>query len=323
MKLLFNLSTNEDDLQRFSDREDFEHYLHDFDGVELMYLGEDTKGIVPKEKVLGIHMYFFPFWVDFWKGNEEALKKEFDTRKNWESVYGGSNRDALLTRYKKDLKIAHEYGAEYVVFHVSEASVEESFTWDYSHTDEEVIDATAELLNELFAEEDGSLMLLMENLWQPGLTFTDPKMTKRLLEKINYPNKGFMLDTGHLLHTNTALRTQEEGISYIHRMLDEHGELCRFIKGIHLNQSLTGEYCEKTRKNPPQMENTYEGRYGQMFFHAFAVDQHQPFTGEGIQALVDRIGPKYLTLEFITENRAQHEEYLRQQLKALGLKKHR
>lgn len=319
MKLLFNLSTNEDDLHRFQDREDFEHYLRGFDGVEFMDMGGDSEKIVPKEKVLGLHMYFFPFWVDFWKGNEEALKKEFDTRENWVKAYGGTTKEALLRRYRKDLETAHAYGAKYVVFHVSEASVEESFTWNYSHTSEEVIDATAELLNELFAEEDGELLLLMENLWQPGLTFTEPKMTKRLLERVNYKNKGFMLDTGHLLHTNTALRTQEEGIAYIHKMLDEHGELCRFIKGIHLNQSLTGEYCEKTRNNPPQMEPTYEGRYGQMFFHAFAVDQHQPFTGEGIQKLVERIDPEYVTFEFITENRAQHEAYLKEQLEALGL----
>lgn len=317
MKTLFNISTNEDDLQRFQDRRDFEAYLKKFDGVELMYLGEDQKKIIPKERVIGLHMHFFPFWVDFWNGNEKALWKEFDTREKWVKTYGGSTKDAILARYRQDLKAAHEYGAEYVVFHISEASVEESFTWNYSHTDEEVIDAAAELLNELFAEEDGTLLLLMENLWQPGLTFTDPKMTKRLLEQVNYPNRGIMLDTGHLLHTNTALRTQEEGIAYIHRMLDEHKELCRAIKGIHLNQSLTGEYCEKMKKNPPQMEATYEGRYTQMFFHAFAVDQHQPFTGEGIRELVERIHPQYLTFEFITENRKQHEEYLAMQRKAL------
>ena len=32
-----------------------------------------------------------------------------------------------------------------------------------------------------------------------------------------------MLDMGHLLHTNTALRTQEEGVVYINSLLDMHG----------------------------------------------------------------------------------------------------
>ena len=38
-------------------------------------------------------------------------------------------------------------------------------------------------------EEDGKIALFLENLWQPGLTLTRPEITKRLLDKIEYPNK--------------------------------------------------------------------------------------------------------------------------------------
>lgn len=318
MKTLFNITTSEDDLQRFGSSKDLESMMDGFDGVELMYYGEDEKEIIPKDRVVGYHMQFFPYWMDFWQGNEERLLKEFDTRENWERYYGEADREAIIRRLKKDLEYAHRYEAEYVVFHVSEATIEESFTWSYHHSDEEVVDATAELLNELFKEEDGKIALLLENLWQSGLKFTDPEITKRLLERIEYPNKGIMLDTGHLLHTNTQIRTQEEGIAYIHQMLDAHGELCNHIRGMHLNQSLTGDYCEKTKKNPPPMDATYQDRYNQMFFHAFAVDKHEPFTGKGVKEMVERIAPEYLTFEFITGDNAQHREYLHQQLKALG-----
>lgn len=318
MKTLFNITTSEDDLDRFSCAEDLEKMMSAFDGVELMYFGEDEKKIIRKDRVVGVHMHFFPFWMDFWKGNVNRLQKEFDTRENWETYYGGTDREAIIKRYKKDLETAHAYGAEYVVFHVSEASIEESFTWDYHYSDEDVVDATAEVLNALFHDEDGKIALLLENLWQPGLKFTNPKITKRLLDKIKYPNKGIMLDTGHLLHTNTALKTQEEGILYIHRMLDDHGELTKYVRGMHLNQSLTGEYCEKIKKNPPPMGKTYRERYNQMFFHAFAVDLHEPFTGKGIKELVERISPEYLTFEFITADHEQHQHYLKQQLEALG-----
>ncbi len=318
MKTLFNITTSEDDLDRFESAKNFESMLDGFDGVELMYFGEDEKKIILKEKVIGLHMHFFPYWLDFWNGNEEALLKEFGNRETWEKYYGGSQREAVIRRYKRDLEYAHQYDAEYVVFHVSEASIEESFTWNYHYSDEEVVDATAQILNELLKGEDGNITLLLENLWQPGFQFTRPEITKRLLEQIDYPNKGIMLDTGHLLHTDTQIKTQEEGIAYINRMLDEHGELCRHIRGIHLNQSLTGEYCEETKKNPPLMEPTYQGRYNQMFFHAFAVDKHEPFTAEGIKELVERIAPEYLTFEFITGDNAQHRMYLQQQLKALG-----
>ena len=65
------------------------------------------------------------------------------------------------------------------------------------------------------------------------------------------------------------------------------------------------------------MESTYYGRYNQMFFHAYAVDKHEPFTGAGIKELVERISPEYLTFEFITADNAQHRMYLEQQLRAL------
>lgn len=319
MKIQFNLTTSSDDMDRFSCREDLLDLMKGFDGVELMQFEDDSRGIIPKERVIGFHMGSFPCWFDFWKGNEDALFKEFGSREVWERMYGGSDRSAILNRFRKDLERAHHYGAEYVVFHVSEATIEESFTWKYRHTDEEVIDATIELINELLEEEDGNMAFLVENLWQPGLTFTRPEMTGRLLEGIRYPNKGIMLDTGHLLHTNTAIRTQEAGVEYINRLLDEHGELCRYIRGVHLNQSLTGEYCEETMKNPPDLGATYQERYTKMFFHAFAVDKHLPFTCAGVKDLIERIAPEYLTFEFITDNNKQHREYLAAQREALGM----
>jgi len=319
MKTMFNLTTSYEDLDRFADQKELVEFMDGFDGVELMQFEEDSKDMIPKEKVIGFHMGYFPYWVDFWNRNEAALTKEFDSRENWEHVYGGKDRSAIVNRLKKDLEWAHYYGAEYVVFHVSDARIEETFTLKYQHTDEEVIDATIELINELLKAEDGSIAFLVENLWQPGLSFTRPEMTRRLLEGIQYPNKGIMLDTGHLLHTNLKLRTLEEGLRYIHSLLDEHGQLCKYIRGVHLNQSLTGEYCEEIMKNPPELGNTYEERYGKMFWHAFAVDKHLPFTCDGIKELIERIAPEYLTFEFITADKIRHKEFLDAQRKALKM----
>lgn len=319
MKTTFNLTTSSDDMDRFSCREELQKLMSGFDGVELMYFEKDQRGIIPAEKVVGFHMGYFPYWVDFWNGNEKELLKEFGSREVWEQVYGGKEKSAILDYYREELERAHGYGAEYVVFHVSNATIAETFTWNYHLSDEEVIDATIELLNELLKDEDGSLIFLVENLWQPGLRFTRPEMTRRLLEGIRYENKGIMLDTGHLLHTNTAIRTEEEGLAYIHRLLDLHGELCKYIRGVHLNQSLTGDYCEKTKMNPPELNISYGERQELMFWHAFAVDKHLPILCEGIDGLIKRINPEYLTFEFITADSAQHLEFLTAQRRALGM----
>lgn len=319
MKTMFNITTSSEDLDRFQTRQDLMELMDGFDGVELMQFEADLKGILPAERVIGLHMSYFPFWLDFWNGNMQAVVKELDSIKNVKQVYGGIDRNAILNRFRKDFEYAHLWDVEYVVFHVSDATIRESFTLDYNHNDEQVIDATIELINELLAEEDGSIAFLVENLWQPGFTFTRPEMTNRLIEGIHYPNKGIMLDTGHILHTNLKLRTQEEGLAYIHAMLDLHGELCKYIRGIHLNQSLTGEYCEEKQKNPPDLSGSYTERYGLMFWHAFEVDKHLPFTCKGIKELISRINPEYLTFEFITENTINHKRYLTAQKKALGM----
>ena len=302
MKTMFNLTTDPEDMRRFRDSSDLLALMDGFDGVELLCFEPAPEGIIPPGRVIGLHMCFFPYWLDLYNMDKPALFREFGPETECRKYYSGSSPDALFRRFRSDIENAKGYGAEYVVFHVSDASIEESFTRAYRHKDAEVIDAACEILNALFADEDGTLILLLENLWQPGLTFTDPEMTKRLLDGIDYPNKGIMLDTGHLLHTNTKLRTHEEGLMYIHEMLDRHEGLADAVRGVHLHQSLTGVYSERMMALPPPKDAPYAERNMQAFFHACAVDKHEPFTCPGVRGLIERISPEYLTYEFFSKD---------------------
>ena len=92
------------------------------------------------------------------------------------------------------------------------------------------------------------------------------------------------------------------------------------MRGVHLNQSITGDYARSMMANPPELGKTYRERSWKMFSHAYAVDKHQPFTAPGVRALImERIAPEFLTFEFITDDNAQHGAFLRQQREALGL----
>lgn len=317
LKTQFNITTSACDLDRFASQKEFLDLLKGFDGVELMYCGEDVRGIVQPDNVVGLHMSCLYYWLDFWKGNLERCKEEFGTLDTAYAYYGGTTPQALIDRFRADLAHAKRYGAEYMVFHVSDSSSRETLTGHYIHTDEEVIDATCELINKALPADADGPMLLLENLWEPGLTFTSPEMTKRLLDGIRYPRTGIMLDTGHLMHTNLSLRSQKEGLEYIHRWLDEHGDLCKRIRGIHLNQSLTGAYMKRVRKNPPQLSNDYGTQMGQLFEYVFRADQHKPFTCPGVRELIERIAPDYLTFEFISNDLAQHKSMLHRQHRAL------
>ena len=160
---------------------------------------------------------------------------------------------------------------------------------------------------------------LVENQWWPGFTFTEPELTRRLLDGIRAERKGIMLDIGHLMNYDTSLRTLEEGADYVHRMLDRHGGLCRYIRGIHLHCSLSGEYVRAhTGFLPPRLPLDYLKRYGFGYRHILRIDTHQPWTSPAIREVVERIGPDYLVHELSAPDRGAREEAIHIQNRALG-----
>ena len=319
MKTTINFSTCSCDIDRYETAGELNAFLDEFgiDGIELSCQWQFDESRIPTNRVIGIHMRAFANWMDFYLGNTDALVREFDNRPNWEKFYGGSDKNALIRQFKCDLEAAERYNAEYLVFHVANETIEEGFTGEYSYTDEQVADCAAELLNELSSNYKGSAALLLENLWMPGLTMRAPVITERLLNSIEYENKGIMLDTGHLMHTDISIDTQEQGVKLINEMLDIHGELTKHIRGVHLHQSATGAYMRKLYGSATELKPTYEERTMQMYLNAFAIDRHEPFTCAGVKALVERIAPQYLTFELMSESREQHKKLLSEQFDAL------
>lgn len=290
MKTLMNFTSYEEDTTRYDSVADLRQFYQKYgcSGIELMPIDKSPatfSSCMEPDMVVGIHTCSIADWMNL------------DT-------------DYLVEHYRKDLDYARDVHAEYVVFHVTQVSFQESLTYIPEHTDQEVIEASCKLINQLLDGQDYHFHFLMENLWWPGLNLMDPSITKYLLDHIHYEKKGLMLDTGHLLHTNQNLRSQSEALSYLKHILETHKELYPFIKGIHLQQSLTGEYVQEFIKNPPSLKTDPDELFAQAFTHIFQIDKHLPFTEPGIRELVDEIDPLYLTYEYITSDRKQHEEYL-------------
>ena len=125
--------------------------------------------------------------------------------------------------------------------------------------------------------------------------------------------------------SNSELKTPEDGVAYIHEMLDRHEEvgMLSMIKGIHLHMSLSGEYVKKQKKeweeNPMNFEEvSFYELFRLAYEHACFIDQHQPFIGDGVKELIDRIGPKYVTFEFQPETRLEYEQFAKRQSAVLG-----
>ena len=288
-------------------------------GVEAIWAGEPVPEGFPRELAVGWHLTFFTDWLDLYREDEAMLAEKYGTVAEARRFYGGLGAEYLMEVYRQDLERAKAMGARYVVFHVSDVSIEEGYTYRWRHTSEEVIDGAAEVVNALFKGEEEGPELLLENLWWPGLTMTDPALTGRLLGRVECPKKGLMLDTGHLMNANQGLATEREGVEYIHRMLDAHGSLCRYIRGLHFHQSLSGAYVKAhTGAVPLGLPADSVEQYGVNYRHIQKIDRHQPWTVPACASIVERLSPAYLTHELAADSAAARREATLRQRRALA-----
>jgi hypothetical protein len=313
-----NFSTAWFDTERYSGNADLKTFYRSFglDGLEVIYGGEDKDNLIAAEDVIGVHLRYFTAWMDLWKGNTKRLLEEYGDYGEIERFYGGRTSAALTEAFRHNLKFAASMSPEYLVFHVSDCLLSEAMLRRFYYSEEAVVDAAIELVNTIGEYIEGSPLLLFENLWYSGLTMLAPRLAARLLEETHYPHTGVMLDTGHLLNTNTSLRTIDEGVDYIHSVLDQYSDLS-FIKGVHLHQSLSGAYSEALMKSWVPDEGSYSERRLAVLPHIFQIDTHQPFASERVSALLDRIQPEYLVLEQISSSRDEHERNLKEQMRYL------
>lgn len=306
----FNHDWNE--LKAFSE-------THQLDGIELILHGQKHLDSLPEDLVHGMHLRCFPSWLDFWKGDLAKVRKELKTDEMIKMYYGGLERTDLVKLIQEEVAIVKQLNVKYIVFHVSHVEVEHTFNRAFSYTDWDVLEASVELINEVFGEE-GEIDLLFENLWWPGLTFLDPDLTKKFMDGIKYKNKGFMLDLSHLMITNSALRTQKEAADYIIETVEGLGALKAYIKGVHINHALPGEYMEADHTHKLNHYKTATDdieKYRLTMEHIRSMDWHQPFDDRSIRDVIECIQPKYKVFEFLPEDNDEMSRYLTAQNEAI------
>lgn len=282
------------------------------DGIEAIWGGEDIPPDFPPGLLGGYHLTFFPDWLDFYREDAPALLAKYGSMEAARRFYGGLGAETLLNLYRADLARARALGARYVVFHMSDVSIEEGYTYRWLHENREVIDASVEIINTLLDGESWPFAFLVENQWWPGFTFTEPDQTARLLEGIHYPDKGILLDTGHLMNTNRELTSQVQGARYISDMLDRHGALAGQVRGVHLHQSLSGAYVKAhTGFLPPDLPEDCVERFCVNYGHILEIDQHRPWTDPAILPVLERISPEFLTHELQAGSRSRRRQAVR------------
>lgn len=320
MLQLVNISNYETDNDMFGNNSrQLQDFLarHNLDGVEMMFCAPWDAQLHKPEWMHGCHLRFWPWWLDFWRGDQEALLRQFGSQERINECYGGPNREDWLTIYRENICAASQAGVKYLVLHVSHARIPELFSWKFSATSRDVVEATIELVNELAPVIPQDVTLLFENLWWPGLTLTDKELTAELIDSVQHRNVGIMLDTGHLMNTNPDLRTESAGARYVLTILEKLGEYADYVKGLHLHKSLSGKY-RKISQTAGRHKTDYNME--EIMNHVLNIDEHRPFTTAVAQTILDYVQPEFLVHEFMYKDLSEWEQQLRLQRKSLDAK---
>ncbi|MDO4204017.1 MAG: TIM barrel protein [Selenomonadaceae bacterium] len=277
------------------------------DGLELMICGEYDPTGYPPEYIHGVHLRFWPTWYCFYLGEREKAALRLPAGTRLTDYYEAETAEGWVELWRHNIRQAVKAGAKYVVFHVAECAAVEIFHRRHAIGSEAVITAAANLINEITAELPESIAFLAENIWWPGLNFTDPALARELLDRLSHKNSGFCLDTGHLMCTDWSLRTQEQGIDYVCRRMEALGELAGRVKTVHLHQSLSGKYAARMAEAAddiiPDMRQAME--------YIGHIDNHLPITTPYVKKLFDFISPDCLVHEFMPSDMADWEEKLK------------
>lgn len=284
------------------------------DGAEVFLPTEYHKDLA--RHTVGIHLPYLPHWTAFWKGDEARLRGQFASREERRAYFSGADtREEWTERVRASIRRALCYKPEYLVWHVSEADRDEIYTRDFHYTNEDVLEATAELFYCVADIIPHDVPVLFENLWWPGLTLTDRRETEAFFRMIDRDSAGIMLDTGHLMNTNTALQSEEEAADYILRTVDSLGDLASRIRGMHLQCSLSGDYVTHAlRRRPRELSAETE------MAHIAAIDEHRPCQTDAMRRVIDHIRPSWLVHELYYDNLSHMHTMLTKVQHLLGLR---
>ena len=136
MKQLFNYcyipEYNDDSL---TTKEAKQSYLDNLNlaGVELFHYKKNADVIAAIVfPTVGVHLKYWPYWLDFWHGNKQYLRKQFASVEDLKTYFfGAANKEEWLNAIKENIKKALAAKPEYLVWHVSDADTENIFTFSF------------------------------------------------------------------------------------------------------------------------------------------------------------------------------------------------
>ena len=323
-RFLLNISTHANDLLLAGEEwRDAASLLSEtgFDGFELYPVGGYDYNAIPGNLVGGIHLRFFVMLKQIWRNDTKGLIDIFGDDDTVRHYYNGCDRQAVIDHYRKQLDLAVTFGCPYVVFHPVHYELDYVFNWQPPWKWEEMVDLSAEVINEVVRKTKYKGWILFENLWWPGNFRLDSvREIDRLFSRLEYDKPGLVLDTGHILNKNHSLREEGEAIAYLLKEVDRLGGYRELIKAVHLCKSLSGKYVKESmkRSDPFDGAESFRDRFAVAVNHVRQIDIHDAFDHPSIAGLFETIEPEATVFEFSFRSREEWVDKIQRQKQSLG-----
>lgn len=325
MKEFINFSVYPCDTDRFGgDFDQVKVFLeeHGVDGLELL-VGTEEIIPIPKNIVGGVHLPSSMGWYRTWRDDME-LHSDIEDDIMACFYYGGKCREDILNVFRETIKNAVAVEPAYAVFHVTYVEPHHVYTGKGELSDHDVLDTTAEFLNEafsIFPDNEPPVRIFFENLWWSGLTYLNADSISYFMDKLKFSNWAFLLDTGHLMSAIGSCDVEDDAIDKVIDVVNNlPDDVVERIEGVHFHCSLSGSYHQKIiDKGLPEgfRDLTFSEQYSGVMQHISKIDQHMPFKSPECSRIVDAIKPEFLTHEFVTGSLEEFSEKIRNQQDAL------
>ena len=268
------------------------------DGIELLTGYSDVDPSQWPDAV-SVHLPYVVDWYSVWKGRLEIPETMSDDEVGFFSY--GRNREQIIAAVRKGIECARHMNPAYGIIHAGSANMDELLSESYSDTDEEVLTAFAEIVNEAvssFPNGEPPFRLMFENQWWPGLRMLDGSNYRTLCDKIEFENWGLCLDTGHLLVTTQKARDELQSIDLLLSIFEKFPkDMIDDIGVIHLHCNESADYV-KYYKPPEGFDNmTIKDLLSIGFGFVTGMDQHRPFTMKDVTRITDFLKPDFVTHE--------------------------
>jgi len=322
-KRLLSLITFGNDLEKLNyDWNNANQLLEEFNlnGFEIYPVAGYDLDLIPKSIFQGLHLQFFVLLQAIWRGSMSDLLSVFGTEENIRHFYGSIDRQVIVNKYQQQMEIASQFEVDYTVFHAGQSDMEGIYTWQFPWDVWESLDICSEIVNETTRGKNFTTPIYFENLWWPGsLQMRSQAEIEYLLNKVDYPDVGLVLDTGHLINTNLTIESEEEAIDYVIKSIKELGDMRRMIKVVHLNLSLSASKIKASiKQGVPTSDGDFWSRLNEGHYHVHQIDQHLPFQSTKIAKLFELIEPEFVVYEFSNTNLSEWKQQIESQNHSLS-----